>query len=85
MILPDETRACPTREVLPLVLGELEAYHPSELKIFIGSGLRRGVSKLEMIELLGYYNLRGWNHDGKPTKERLAELGLLETLKPFWE
>lgn len=27
-------------------------------------------------ELLDYYRLRGWNSDGKPTKEKLTELGL---------
>lgn len=36
-------------------------------------------------ELLTYYNLRGWNHDGKPTKEKLVGLDLLEALKPVWE
>jgi aldehyde:ferredoxin oxidoreductase len=36
-------------------------------------------------ELQAYYELRGWNRDGKPTVKKLAELGLLETLKPVWD
>jgi len=53
VIVPDETRACPTKEILPLVLDELEGCQPSELRILIGNGLHRAASKHEMIELLG--------------------------------
>ncbi|MCD6503852.1 hypothetical protein J7K52_00555, partial [Candidatus Bathyarchaeota archaeon] len=31
-----------------------------------------------------YYELRGWDSDGKPTAEKLAELGLTEALKPIY-
>ncbi|MCD6235478.1 MAG: hypothetical protein J7J94_00560, partial [Thaumarchaeota archaeon] len=36
-------------------------------------------------ELLEYYHIRGWDSDGRPTKEKLVELGLIEALKPVWE
>jgi len=36
-------------------------------------------------ELSTYYQLRGWDCDGKPTKEKLVQLDLLEALKPIWE
>jgi len=35
-------------------------------------------------ELMAYYELRGWDSDGKPTVEKLVELDLLEALKPVW-
>ena len=35
--------------------------------------------------LMEYYKLREWNSDGKPTVQKLAKLGLVETLKPIWE
>lgn len=35
--------------------------------------------------LVEYYRLRGWDSDGKPTTQRLMELGLTEALKPVWK
>lgn len=35
--------------------------------------------------LMEYYKLREWNSDGKPKVQKLAKLGLVETLKPIWE
>ena len=32
--------------------------------------------------LMEYYGLRGWDSDGKPTTEKLAELGLAEASQP---
>jgi len=32
-----------------------------------------------------YYRIRGWNAEGKPTKEKLAELDLAEASKLIWE
>jgi len=31
--------------------------------------------------LMEYYKLRGWNNDGKPTAQKLVELGLVEAVK----
>jgi nickel-dependent lactate racemase len=53
IIVPDVTRACPTKEILPPILEELEICAPNELEILIGNGLHRGISKEEMVELLG--------------------------------
>jgi len=35
--------------------------------------------------LAEYYRMRGWDSDGKPTTQRLVELGLTEALKPVWK
>ncbi len=53
VIVPDETRACPTKKILPPVLKELKSCQPIELKILIGNGLHRCMSNQEMIEMLG--------------------------------
>ncbi len=53
IILPDKTRACPTKEILPLVLEEIEKCKPSDLKILIGNGLHKPMTKQEIIEMLG--------------------------------
>jgi nickel-dependent lactate racemase len=53
IIVPDVTRACPTKEILPPILEELEICAPNELEILIGNGLHRSISKEEMAELLG--------------------------------
>ena len=53
IIVPDETRACPTKSILPPLLDELDSCKPKELEILIGNGLHREVSEEEMIELLG--------------------------------
>jgi len=43
-----------------------------------------GIPSLEPM-LDEYYRIRGWDAEGKPTKEKLVELGLFEVLKPIWE
>jgi nickel-dependent lactate racemase len=53
VIVPDETRACPTRKILSTLIEELEISKPLELKILIGNGLHRQMSEQEMVELLG--------------------------------
>lgn len=53
VIVPDVTRACPTKEILPIVLEELKKCRPMDVRIVIGNGLHRAASKYEMIELLG--------------------------------
>ena len=35
--------------------------------------------------LMEYYELRGWDKEGKPTVNKLIELGLTECLKPIWK
>ena len=52
--------------------------------------LKEGKSKMRTPvpfrkSLTEYYKLREWNSDGKPTVQKLAKLGLVETLKPIWE
>ncbi|MCD6574466.1 aldehyde ferredoxin oxidoreductase family protein [Candidatus Aerophobetes bacterium] len=37
------------------------------------------------VALDGYYSLRGWDSDGKPTVETLVKYGLTEALKPIWK
>ena len=53
VIVPDETRACPTKEIFSPLLEELETCELRQLKILIGNGLHRDVSEQEMVELLG--------------------------------
>ena len=53
VITPDETRGCPTKEILSPILQELESCKPKKIEILIGNGLHRGMSKKEMIESLG--------------------------------
>jgi nickel-dependent lactate racemase len=53
VIVPDETRACPTKEILSPLLEELETCELRELEILIGNGLHRGMAEQEMAELLG--------------------------------
>lgn len=52
--------------------------------------LKEGKSKMRAPvpfrkSLTEYYKLREWNSNGKPTVQKLAKLGLVETLKPIWE
>ncbi len=53
VITPDETRGCPTKEILPPILQELESCKPKKIEILIGNGLHRGMSKKEKMESLG--------------------------------
>jgi nickel-dependent lactate racemase len=53
MIVPDGTRACPTKSILLPLLEELERFKPSEIVILIGNGLHRETPKKEVTELLG--------------------------------
>ena len=53
VIVPDNTRACPTNIILPLVLKEIEHCHPKELNVIVGNGLHPSLSRTEMIEFLG--------------------------------
>ena len=61
VIVPDETRACPTKEILSPLLEELETCELRELEILIGNGLHRGVSEQEMVELLGEEVVKEYN------------------------
>lgn len=61
VIVPDETRPCPTRQILPHLLNELETSRPSELEILIGNGLHRGMSEQEMADFLGGDVVKGYN------------------------
>lgn len=48
------------------------------------SGLSKG-HKIEFEELLdGYYEVRGWTHEGIPTAEKLEELGLTNESSFLW-
>lgn len=77
IVVPDETRACPTKELLLPLLEELETCEHHELDILIGNGLHRGMSEQEMVELLGEEVVEEYsiiNH--KATDERqLVNLG----------
>lgn len=78
IIVPDETRACPTKEILPIVLEELKGCQPAEIKIVIGNGLHRAMSKHEMIELLGEKVVEEYdvlNHVATDEKQ-LVDLGM---------
>ena len=53
VIIPDETRGCPTKEILSHALQQIESSKPKKIEILIGNGLHRGMSKKEMMESLG--------------------------------
>ncbi len=77
LIVPDETRACPTKEILPQLLDELETCKIEELEILIGNGLHRGTSEQEMGELLGEEVVKEYNilnHNATDEKQ-LVDLG----------
>ena len=78
IIVPDETRACPTKEILPPLLEELETCELRELEILIGNGLHRGMSEQEMVELLGEEVVKEYNIiNHTATDERqLVDLGM---------
>ena len=78
VIVPDETRACPTKEILPPVLEELETCDPQGLEILIGNGLHRGMSKQEMVELLGEEVVREYNvtNHTAADERQLVDLGM---------
>jgi len=78
IIVPDETRACPTKGILPPVLEELKTLGLGELRILIGNGLHRGMSKTEMSEALGKVMVEEYdvvNHSACDEKE-LIDLGM---------
>ena len=78
LIVPDETRVCPTKEILPPVLEELEACEPQGLEILIGNGLHRGMSEQEMIELLGEEVVKECNvtNHAAADERQLVDLGV---------
>ena len=53
VIIPDETRGCPTNEILSPALQQIESSKPKKIEILIGNGLHRGMSKKEMMGSLG--------------------------------
>jgi nickel-dependent lactate racemase len=53
IIVPDKTRACPTKEILPLLTEELEKSNLREISILIGGGLHQTMSKEEITEMVG--------------------------------
>jgi len=53
VIIPDETRCCPTKEILVPILQEFEESKLNKIEILIGNGLHRGMSKKERMESLG--------------------------------
>jgi nickel-dependent lactate racemase len=61
IIVPDVTRACPTEEILPPILDELEICAPNRIEILIGNGLHRSISNKEMVELLGEGVVKEYN------------------------
>ena len=72
IIVPDKTRACPTKEILPLVLEEIKECKPSDLKILIGNGLHKPMSNQEIIEMLGKNIIEEYeviNHSANEEKE----------------
>lgn len=78
IIVPDETRACPTKEILPPVLEELETCGLGELQILIGNGLHRGMSESEMSESLGKVAVKEYdviNHSACDERQ-LVDLGM---------
>lgn len=78
IIVPDETRACPTKEILPPLLEELETCGLRELEILIGNGLHRGMSEQEMVELLGEEVVKEYkiiNHTATDERQ-LVDLGM---------
>jgi nickel-dependent lactate racemase len=62
VIIPDETRSCPTKKILSSLLREFKACKPKNIEIVIGNGLHRGMSKKEQRvilgkEIVGKYNI----------------------------
>jgi len=78
IIVPDGTRACPTKEILSPVLEELETLGLGELRILIGNGLHRGMSKSEMSELLGKGVVEEYNvvNHSACDERQLVDLGM---------
>ncbi|MEM2668309.1 MAG: lactate racemase domain-containing protein, partial [Candidatus Methanomethylicaceae archaeon] len=77
IIVPDKTRACPTKEILPLILEEIEKCKPIDLKILIGNGLHKPMTNQEIIEMLGKEVIEEYeiiNHLANDEKE-LINLG----------
>lgn len=77
IVVPDATRACPTGEVLPLVLDALEkaGVPPAKVTVIAALGLHRGLSEGERAAALGAAASRGaaWmEHDPRAA---LRDLG----------
>jgi nickel-dependent lactate racemase len=58
IIVPDKTRACPTKKILPIVIEEVEKCAPQEIAIVIGNGSHKSLVKEEIVELLGEESAR---------------------------
>lgn len=53
IIIPDITRACPTRKIIEPLLELIEGNSLTEVKILVANGLHRSITDKEIIELVG--------------------------------
>ena len=77
VIIPDETRGCPTKEILSPVLQEIESCKPKKIELLIGNGLHRGMSKEEMMESLGKDIVEKYNKIEDKNKQNQYNLLLI--------
>jgi nickel-dependent lactate racemase len=78
IIVPDKTRACPTKKILPIVIEEVEKCAPQEIAIVISNGLHKSLVKEEIVELLGeeiVEKYRVVNHMAND-KQQLTDMGV---------
>ncbi|RLE70968.1 MAG: nickel-dependent lactate racemase [Thermoprotei archaeon] len=77
IIVPDNTRACPTKEILPPLLKCTEKANPRvDIEILIATGLHKPVTGEELVELLGREVIESYfveNHKASE-EERLTKL-----------
>jgi len=78
ILIPDKTRAFPSRSILPLVLELIEKTNPvAQVSILVATGLHQPHSKNEILELVGkdvYENYEVFSHDAED-KDLLIDIG----------
>ena len=77
LIVPDVTRACPTREILEAVVPTIERSSRAEVKVLVATGLHRPVTEEEIVEIVGRRVAGEYevlNHNARD-EEQLAKLG----------
>ena len=53
IVIPDITRACPTKKIIEPLLELIERSSPAEVNILVANGLHRSITDKEIIELVG--------------------------------
>ena len=76
IVADDVTRAVPTREILPLVLGELEAggLQARDVTVIVATGLHRPLAKHELDAIRGDLPVQMINHNARD-QDQLVPIG----------